>query len=316
MPYDERFTRQTGLEPGGPATLSARLANSMIRAGLKSVWTASPATERGMRLVRRFTAGFAAAQTIPRGVEIVGEDFGRFGAEWVRAGRTADNKVLLYFHGGGYFFGGPRLYRPLTWRLAAATGRAVLAVDYRLAPENSPGDALIDALITYQSLLDRGYPADGIVLGGDSAGGHLVLALLLALKERDAPLPGAAVCISPWADVTCSAESFRVNRHRDALLPAGRLVSLGERFTAGKKPSDSLFSPVNGDYRGLPPLMVVSSDAEILRDDARTVTRLARAAGVEVRHDEWSGLVHVFPLFADFIPEGKAAICRIADFLR
>jgi epsilon-lactone hydrolase len=281
--------------------------NLVVLAAGKAVLAAG--TEK---LVRRWTDAIAATHTVPAGVEIVPEDFGRFGAEWIRAGRPDESKVFLYFHGGGYFFGTPKLYRPLTWRLAAATRRPVLAIDYGLTPD----DALIDALITYQSLLDRGYEATDIVLGGDSAGGHLVLATLLALKERGAPLPAAAVCISPWVDMVGAGESHATNRRSEYLLPSRKLARLGGTYVAGRSPDDPILAPLHGDYAGLPPLLLISSTAEILRDDSRTVAERARAAGVRVRHDEWEGMVHVFPLFAEFVPEGKAAVGRIADFLR
>jgi epsilon-lactone hydrolase len=241
-------------------------------------------------------------------------------------------RVVLYLHGGGYFFGGPRLYRPFTWRLAAAMRRPVLALDYRLAPEHTPADALGDALAAYEFLLGEGYEPADIVVGGDSAGGHLTLALLLALKERERPLPRAAIVLSPWADLLCTAESHTLNARTDCLIPAEKLAWLGRRFCEGTQEGTetgaeegtetgvadgaALHAPVRGDYAGLPPLLVISSDSEILRDDARQVAERARAAGVQVEHQEWRGLAHVFAIFADFMPEGKAAFGHMAEFVR
>lgn len=310
----ERVGAEIALEPGGPPTLRARVANRVIRAVIRSLWAYGPPGPAGMRFVRGITSAIPYPPP-PRGVRIEQDDFGAFGGEWVRAGRSDESKVLLYLHGGGYFFGSPVIYRSLTWRLAAATRRPVLALDYRLAPEHSPAEALQDALTAYEGLLSQGYRGSDIVVGGDSAGGHLTLALLFALRERGLPLPAAAVTLSPWADLECMADSHVTNARTDHLIPARRLAWAGSYYCEGKRRDDALFAPVRGDYSGLPPLLMISSTSEILRDDARSVVARARAADVQVVHQEWEGLVHVFPLFADYIPEGRAAYRHIAEFL-
>ncbi|MFC0037889.1 alpha/beta hydrolase [Actinomadura rayongensis] len=317
-PAQRRVARALALEPGLPPTARARAASRVIRLGLRSVWEHGPDGDAGMLLVQRATALLARFQLVPRGVTITPQDFGRGASEWVRAGAPDERKVLLYLHGGGYFFGGPRLYRPFAWRLAAATARPVLMLDYRLAPRHTPADALDDAVGAYEFLLDRGYAASDIVVGGDSAGGHLALALLLALRDRDRPLPGAAFFISPWADLLCEADSHRDNARTDALIPAARLASAGRSYCEahGGVADSPLLAPGRADLTGLPPSLFMASTTEILRDDARTAVARARAAGVDVVHQEWDGLVHVFPVFADYIPEGRAAFRHIAEFLR
>ncbi len=309
----ERVAATVALEPGGPPSRAARIAGRVLRGSLRVLWQCSPPGPSGMRFLRRATA--VVRMPTPRGVRIERDDFGTCGGEWVRAGRTDEGRVLLYLHGGAYYFGSPTLYRPLTWRLAAATRRPVLAVDYRLAPEHAPADALEDAVTAYEALLAQGYPASAIAVGGDSAGGHLALSLLLTLKERGRPLPAAAVVLSPWADLECGAESHALNARRESMLPARRLAWAGRYYLRSKEPGDPLYGPVRGDYTGLPPLLVISSGAEILRDDSRTVAALARAAGVRVVHQEWEGQVHIFPFFADFVPEGRAAYRHMAEFL-
>jgi acetyl esterase/lipase len=243
------------------------------------------------------------------------QDLGTCSAEWVRAGNPDEDKVFLYLHGGGYFFGGPRLYRPLNWRLSAATRRVVLALDYRLVPQHTPADALEDAVAAYEFLLDRGYTPENIVVGGDSAGGHLTMALLLALKQRELPLPKAAVCLSPWVDLLCAADSHRTNERTDCLIPAKNLAWLGRAYCDGKPEDDPLHAPARGDLTGLPPTLFVASSTEILRDDTRAAHERALAAGVRSVYQEWDGLAHVFPIFAEFVPEGKAAFRHIAEFL-
>lgn len=319
-PAQRRIAKAPVLAPGGPPTMRARIAGQVIRVAMKSAWQKSPDTDAGLIKMRRSTERMARLQTVPRGVVIEQQDLGDCTAEWVRAGAPGDGTgqggAVLYLHGGGYFFGGPRLYRSFNWRLSAATDLPVFAPDYRLAPEHTPANALDDALSAYEFLLGAGHAPEDIVVGGDSAGGHLTLALLLALKERGRPLPRAAVVLSPWADLLCTAESHTLNARTDVLIPAVKLAWLGRRFCDGKDDADALYAPVRGDYSGLPPLMVIASGSEILRDDARQVVERARAAGVEVEHQEWAGLVHVFPVFADFVPEGRAAFRHMAEFIR
>lgn len=312
-----RVAAALALGPEDAPTPQARLAGRFIRIFGRSAWETAPDGDAGLVRIQRITDRLARLQRVPHGVTIVPERIGRSReSEWVRAGLPDERKVLLYLHGGGYFFGSPRLYRPFTWRLSAATGRPVLSLDYRLVPEHTPADALEDALDAYGHLLKRGYRGQDIVVGGDSAGGHLTLALLHSLKERGQPLPQAAFCLSPWVDLMCEADSHRLNERSDVLIPARKLAALGRRYCADKPQDDPLFSPVRGDLTGHPPMMLMASGTEILRDDARKLADRARAVGVEVTYQEWDGLVHVFPVFADFIPEGKAAFRHIAAFLR
>lgn len=310
-----RVAEAMALEPGGPPTRRAVMTGRIIRAVVKTAWAYSPAGEAGLRFMRSAVSR-TPALPLPRGVSVEAVEFPQFSGEWVRAGGPDERKAFLYLHGGGYFFGSSAVYRGLTWRLSAATARPVLAIDYRLAPEYSPADALADALTAYDALLAQGFSGGDIVVGGDSAGGHLTLALLHALKARGRSLPAAGVVISPWADLACTADSYIANAETDDLIPADRLAWTGAYYCDGVKEDDLLFAPVQRDYTGLPPLMIISSSSEILRDDARLVAELARDAGVRVVHQEWRGLVHVFPEFADFIPEGKAAFRHVAEFLR
>ena len=250
----------------------------------------------------------------PAGVSIVRRDGDPGGSEWVRAGdRLDESKVVLYFHGGAYFLCSPATHRPITWRLSAAARRPVFALDYRQGPVHALGESLEDALDAYRGLLDQGYPASGILLAGDSAGGHLTLATLLALRDRGLPPPSGAVCLSPWADL--SDVRRRVNRWADPMLPAGRVDWLARRWTAGLDSRDPLVSPVYGDYTGLPPLMVVTGSTELLRDEARRVALRAREDGVKVTYEEWKRMPHAFALLADVVPEARLVFGHIRRFL-
>ncbi|GAA2421446.1 alpha/beta hydrolase [Actinomadura vinacea] len=310
-----RVARALHLEPGGPPSARAAVAGQVVKALLKTAWSSVPNSFEGLLRFQRATGALGRVRTVPRGVSVAQEDLGTCTAEWVRAGAPDERKVFLYLHGGGYFFGSARLYRPSNWRLSASTGRPVLALDYRLAPHHTPYDALDDALAAYEFLLRSGYAPGDIVVGGDSAGGHLTLSLLLELRRHEVDLPAAAVCVSPWVDLLCAADSHRLNARSEAVIPAGKLAWLGRRFCAGKDGDDPLLAPRRADLTGLPPLLLVATGGEILRDDARELFERARSAGVAAAYQEWDGLMHSFTIFADHVPEGRAAFRHIAEFL-
>ncbi|MGW4425182.1 alpha/beta hydrolase [Streptosporangium sp. NPDC004631] len=271
----------------------------------------------GHGAVERGTAGYGTAgyEAVGHGVAgsgVAGRETAGGGAE--RGAEEFDeSRVVLYFHGGGYFICSPVTHRPITWRLSAAAGCPVLALDYRQGPVHTPVESLQDAIAAYLCLLERGYDPARIVFAGDSAGGHLTLATLLALRDRNLPSPSAAVCLSPWADLTDGPR--RVNRLLDPLIPAGRVGWLARRWTIGLDTRDPLVSPVFGDYTGLPPLMVVTGSTEVLRDEGRRVAERARAGGVPVRYEEWRRMPHVFALLADLVPEARQVFWHIARFL-
>ncbi|TYB50874.1 alpha/beta hydrolase [Nonomuraea sp. PA05] len=251
----------------------------------------------------------------PGHVAVVPAAFSACGGEWVRGGQGLDErKVVLYFHGGGYFSCSPRTHRSITWRLSAVARRPVLALDYRQGPVHRLADSLADALDAYDCLLRRGHAPEDVILAGDSAGGHLTLATLLALRDRRLPLPAAGICLSPWADLTDFPR--RANRWQDPMLPASRVRWLARRWTSGLDPWDPLVSPVHGDFTGLPPLMIVTGSTEVLRDEARRVAQRARLAGVPVRYEEWPRMPHVFPILADVLPEARLAFRHMAQFLK
>ncbi|MEO3867852.1 alpha/beta hydrolase [Nonomuraea sp. B12E4] len=250
----------------------------------------------------------------PPHVLVAPEEFSSCGGEWIRGGPGLDErKAVLYFHGGGYFSCSPRTHRSITWRLSVAARRPVLALDYRQGPVFKLADSLADAQDAYDCLLRRGHAPGDVIFAGDSAGGHLTLVTLLALRDAGLPLPGAAICLSPWADLTDFPR--RANRWQDPMLSAGRVRWLARRWTSGLDPRDPLVSPVLGDFTGLPPLMIVTGSTEVLRDEARRVAERARHAGVPVRYEEWPRMPHVFPILADVLPEAQLAFRHMKQFV-
>jgi epsilon-lactone hydrolase len=225
-------------------------------------------------------------------------------------------RAFLYVHGGAFVAGSPVTHRGLTWRLADGLGVTVHAVDYRLAPEHPYPAGLEDVVSAYRALLDGGIDAKRIVVGGDSAGGNLTLALTLAAKQRGLPLPGALVCLSPATDLFEEQESHRSNAKVDAMFDPRLLADVRKRYCPGADPSDPLISPLKGDPTGFPPTLVQCSRDEMLRDDGVRMAARLREAGVPVELDVWPDVFHVWQLSADYLPEGRQAIERIVAFAR
>jgi acetyl esterase/lipase len=223
---------------------------------------------------------------------------------------------VLYLHGGAYTFGSPSHYRDFIWRIAAAAASTVLCIDYRLAPEHPFPAALEDAVRAYGWLLRQGAEPSRIAVMGDSAGGGLVFALLLKLRDDGLAMPGAAVAMSPWTDLTMSGNSFRRNANADPMLSAQQARHFARCYLAGADPSHPYASPVFGDPHGLPPSLIQVGSDEILLDDATRMAERLRAAGCSVELEIWPRMPHVWPLFARILPEGHRAIERIGDFVR
>lgn len=224
--------------------------------------------------------------------------------------------VILYLHGGGYMIGSPASYRGLGSRLATAARARVLNLDYRLAPEYRFPAPVEDATAAYRSLLEAGHPPGEIVIAGDSAGGGLTLATLLALREAGDPLPAAAVVISAWTDLTGGSESLTSRAAIDPWVSPAGLRAVARLYLNGADPQNPLASPFYGDLRDLPPLLLQVGELETLYDDTLRFAEKARATGVDVTVEAVAEMVHVFPMFAPIEPDGQAAIERIGAFVR
>lgn len=242
-------------------------------------------------------------------------------AEWVVERGCDTNCRMLFLHGGGYIAGGLGSHRNLAMWISRATGCAVLLIDYRLAPEHPFPAAVEDAISAFRWMVENGPEvasrARHTFVIGDSAGGGLALALLMELRDRREVQADAAVTLSAWTDISNSSPSMIANEN-----PAlGALKSVTDYFTsqylgAGGNARHPLASPVFGDPAGLPPLLMQFSDAEIVRDDSLRFAERARAAGVDVQVDQWSGLVHVWQGFIPMLPEATAAVERAGSFVR
>jgi len=236
-------------------------------------------------------------------------------AEWIRPGDAVAGRVLFYLHGGGYSIGSIDSHRELLCRLALAGRTSVLAIDYRLAPEHPFPAQLDDSIAAYRWLLDEGIEPGQIVIAGDSAGGGLTISTLVKLRDDGRPLPAGGVCLSPWTELEARGGSFLSNERYDYLSRAA-VRKFARRFATGADLRHPLAAPIYADLTGLPPLLIQAGGAESLLDDSLALARNARRAGVDVSLEVWPDMVHVWQLFAAFVPEGAAAIEDIGDFIR
>jgi acetyl esterase/lipase len=236
-------------------------------------------------------------------------------AEWIWRPESDAERAILYLHGGGYAIGSIATHRFLMQAIGQAAGARVLGIDYRLAPENPFPAAVEDAVTSWKWLLGQGLDASRCAIGGDSAGGGLTLATLVALRDRGIALPGAAVLISPWTDLAGTGDSVRTKAAEDPMVTEEGLRMMAAAYLGGADARNPLASPLYADLRGLPPMLVQVGTAEILLDDSTRLAERAKAAGCECVLESWEDMVHVFPAFP-MLAESVQAIARIGDFVR
>ena len=240
--------------------------------------------------------------------------------EWVTVPESDGNRRLLYVHGGGYVMGSPVTHRRLCEGIARAGGCAVLNLDYRMAPEHVFPAAVEDAMAGLQFMQENGPDgpgaAESVFVGGDSAGGGLMLATLVAAREQGVAMPDGGVGISVWSDLAITGESIQTRSGTDPLITdASMVTNMAAMYLGGADAKTPLASPLYADYAGLPPLILQVGDHEVLLSDTTRVAERAREAGVEVTEEVWDEMFHVWHAFAPMLPEGQQAIDRIGEFI-
>ncbi len=257
------------------------------------------------------------AWNVPEGFHMTEIDMEKFSMEWLESDRGDSDMALLQLHGGGYIGAMRNAYRIF----AAAYnelggGMPVLTIDYRVAPEDPYPAALEDAVSAYEWLLARGYPADKIIVAGDSAGGGLALALCLYLRDHGVGLPAGIIAMSPWTDMTASGESYETNYGRDPLFGNTRDSLIYNREYLGlEDPKNPYISPAFGDFTGFPPMLIQVGSYEMLLSDAQTVARKAKKQGVKVRCHVYEGMFHVFQMAMQLMPESVLAWKEAEKFI-
>lgn len=252
---------------------------------------------------------------IPPGIDISPVKINGLSAEWILPANAKKEKVIFFVHGGGYVSGSCSDHRIHVTKFVKGSNVGALLYEYRLAPEHPYPAALDDSITAYQWLLAQGISSSNIVFTGDSAGGGLCLALLLALRDKNIPLPAAAVALSPWTDLKCTGESYQTNAKK-CLSPEGTWTAFSKHYVGDSDPGLPYISPLYGDLHGLPPLLIHVGSDEILLDDSIRFAEKAEQAGVDVTLKVGEGMFHCFPVCAPLFPEATQAMDEICDFIK
>ncbi|MBV8652788.1 MAG: alpha/beta hydrolase [Alphaproteobacteria bacterium] len=236
-------------------------------------------------------------------------------AEWTRTPTANEARVILFFHGGGYCQGSLESHRHIITEAGRFAASRTLAIDYRLAPEHPFPAGLDDAIASYRFLLEQGIDPKRIAVAGDSAGGGLTVATLVALRDAKLPLPGCAWCISPWVDLEAIGESMTSKARIDPMISKDYVIELAEAYLAGADPRTPLAAPLYADLEGLPPMLVQVGAAETLLDDAVRLAQKAGAADVATTLEIWPEMIHVWHIFHPHLAAGRRAIAAAGAFI-
>ncbi|MDA0341015.1 MAG: alpha/beta hydrolase [Proteobacteria bacterium] len=242
-------------------------------------------------------------------------DAGGVPGAFISAPGADASRCVYYLHGGGYVIGSVATHRILAYDLSKASGVRVLSMEYRLAPEHPFPAGLEDAIDGYKWLLQSGIAPEHVLIAGDSAGGGLAVATLLALRDRGISLPAAAVCFSPWVDLEGAGESMSSRAEVDPMVQKAALLWYTGLYMAGGDPRDPLASPLHGELSGLPSMLIQVGDCETLLDDSTRLAERLRAAGVPVELEVWDRMIHVWQIFAPILSEGRDAIDKAGAFI-
>lgn len=265
--------------------------------------------------MRAWAEGITSRTPLAEHVTVSRSSFGPYQGDLILPDGGDASRLIIYYHGGGFFLFSAKTYRVTTTNLARAAGVAVFAPDYRLAPENPAPAAHDDAFGVYQSALRQGYAADKIALSGDSAGGNLALATVLRARDAGLPLPRGLVLFSPWLDFTEDGASYRTVID-DPILPPPVLNGFKQAYLGSGDITSPKVTPVDADFHGLPPTLVHVGSWERLRDDSITLVEHLKAAGVGATLEIFDGMCHGWQLFAPMLEEGMRSIEEGARFIR
>jgi acetyl esterase/lipase len=293
----------------------ARCLNEAVRLLIRRRKWGEDAEAVARRARRLFgtPAPFQSLRT--RGLRLEPVEDGGVRGEWLTV-ENPERGVVLYIHGGGFLSCSAATHRPITAALARLTRQRVFSINYRLAPEHRFPAGLDDAFAAYRWLLGRGLPAGDISIAGDSAGGNLVLGVLLRARDAGLPLPACAVCFSPWTDLAGTGESVRLNDGRCDMFRPESIGEFAAAYLDGTSTRDPRASPVFADLGGLPPLLLQVGSTELLLDDARRVHHKILKAGGSSRLEIFDDVFHCWQMLDGFVPEARTALRQAADFIR
>ena len=292
------------------ARLTRRVSRSIILPAL-TIYPVRGPLVRAIPLLNLAFAPLPRSRAVRR-TKVVGSSW--IGEHVVPKNSDPSDGAVLYMHGGAFVFCGLNTHRPVAAGIAVGSGLPVLSVAYRLYPKGVVEDAVDDCVEAFSHLVEQGVDPAKIVLAGDSAGGHLAFAVTLALRELGYQAAGI-VAFSPWLDFDHTTKMANFNRDRDMMIPATRLRQVA-RLCLGVKNVDPEHSPVNADLRGLPPVLMICAEDEVLRADAELMRERLLAHGVPVQLQIWSGTLHAFPAFPFPVPDILAARAVAAEYIR
>ena len=296
-----------------PSAESSAMRNVFSRMATRTA--ANP--EMDLESMRDMLESMYALTAEPAGVTYEEVMAGTRPSLWCLPLDAAQDRVILYAHGGGFLGNSMHSHRKLAAHLAGAAGTRALVLDFRLAPEHPFPAQLEDAVIAYRWLLDQGFEPGHIATAGDSAGGNLAISLVLKLRDDGLPLPAAIVAMSPWLDMEVSGHGFTANAANDAFLSREVVAHLAATFLGnGGSPEDPLANPLHADPAGLPPVHMSYGGSETLRDDPERFAAIAGPAGVDVTLDLAEGMQHDYMMMAGRAPEADQVIARISKWLR
>ena len=290
---------------------SRHLVDRFIQLGRPNIVTADT-TIADLR--KRYADMFERFGAPPSAATFEAAQIGPLKGEWVRCPRSSPNRLILYFHGGGYIAGSPKSHRALIARLAQSAESTVFALNYRLAPEYGFPAAVRDGIDVYRHIMAKGVSPASVVFAGDGSGGGLAFAVLHAARNANLALPSGCIAMSPWADLSLSGWSMMKNAQSDQLLSWDLLFVSARHYLKKANPSDAYASPAFANFRGYPPIMVHAGSAEILRDDASRLGDRAADAGIAVSVEIYDGMQHLFQ--ASEVAEAKVSLQRLGQFVR
>jgi acetyl esterase/lipase len=305
------------MSDGVDASRSRRYPPKRVTRGLIRTFQRSAqhlAVPHGLR--RRFLDRAARLSPLPKGTSMTAETLGGVPAARLELGPADPDRAFLYLHGGSFCAGSLITHRALTSRLAREAGMPVHALDYRLAPEHPYPAALDDCEAAYAALLDSGLAPERIVVGGDSAGGWLALALAVRLRDRGGPLPAGLALICPFLDMTMSGETLETNSKRDIGLRSDWLRQTRPLFFTDPGLDPVELTPARGDLSGLPSIHLQTASDDVLRSDAELLRDRAQEQGAELEFLRWEDVWHDFQVLAGSLAEADEALGELARFAR
>ena len=299
------------------ASVQSRALAQLLMSGLRPLGDRMTITSWPQRRVVREVFDTVGLTPLPRGTQVQAVADGDIRGLWLTGkGANQTNGIVLYLHGGGFVFGSRRTHRHLAAALSAATERPTFLVDYRRAPEHPFPAAADDALAAYKWLLKTGHAPESITVMGDSAGGHLTAGLLADLSRRRLPMPAAAVMFSPFLDLGCTGVTDRDAARRDPFVPPQRAIECGLSYAGTYSLTHHRLNVLGANKRRWPPTLIQVGDTECLLGDSERMANSINTAGGHCELQVWPGQVHVFPAFYPVIPEARAAIKYVGNFVR